>query len=86
MLVFIIMCTHKYTHMHTPFKHTYMYKESDLDSECILSGESSVRELVSLYNPGVTKDLKSITMMMISKCNTNPNSDIQNKQNNIDNI
>lgn len=30
---------------------------SDLDSKSILSGESSVRELVSVYNPGVTKNL-----------------------------
>lgn len=43
--------------------YTYAHK-SDLDSRCILSGESSVRELVPVYNPGVTKNLKGITAKM----------------------
>lgn len=34
---------------------------SDLDNVCILSGENSVRELVSVYNPGVTENLRGIT-------------------------
>lgn len=53
----ILMIFTVYTHVH----------RSDLDSECVLSGESSVRELVSVYNPGVTKNLKGITAKMTQK-------------------
>lgn len=31
---------------------------SDLDSVCILPGESSVRQLVPVHDPGVTQDLQ----------------------------
>lgn len=49
---------YRYTHAH----------RSDLDSECILSGESSVRELLSVYDPGVTENLKGIAEKITSSC------------------
>lgn len=52
----VLMIFTVYTHAH----------RSDLDSECVMSGESSVRELVSVYNPGVTENLKGIIAKMIS--------------------
>lgn len=38
----------------------YTKSESDLDSECVLSAETLVRELVFLYNPGVSKNLRGV--------------------------
>lgn len=59
MLISIVICIRNYI----------QYKESDLDNQWILSGETFVRELVSLNNPGVTKNLKSITVKLISVLN-----------------
>lgn len=52
----VLMIFTAYTHAH----------RSDLDSKSILSGESSVGELLSVYDPGVAKNLMSITARISS--------------------